>query len=193
MFNTVINDVINSVIVCVPAYISLIMLQSDAVRWRMQKVLLKNTIEVNNRFEIPLTLVLSMISVAMKQGSSLTYSLRVVGQILGTDFGKQMCRACAVLEKGGGWNEAWVPLQSRYSDARAIGILRETLEPTWKSGVSALGRLEIAIERLNAEEEADITQQSSRLSVQLLLPMGLCFLPAFIVVAVIPSIVSFIS
>ena len=52
-------------------------------------------------------------------------------------------------------------------------------------------RLESAIEQLDRDERAAIERNAAKLSVKLLMPTGLCFLPAFVLVGVIPAIASF--
>ena len=52
-------------------------------------------------------------------------------------------------------------------------------------------RIHAAIEQMDGSERARIEQRASRLSVRLLLPMGLCLLPAFLLIAVVPTIMSF--
>ena len=49
-------------------------------------------------------------------------------------------------------------------------------------------RLESAIEQLDRDERAAIERNAAKLSVKLLMPTGLCFLPAFVLVGVIPAI-----
>ena len=51
--------------------------------------------------------------------------------------------------------------------------------------------LESAIEQLDRDERAAIERNAAKLSVKLLMPTGLCFLPAFVLVGVIPAIASF--
>ena len=48
-------------------------------------------------------------------------------------------------------------------------------------------RLESAIEQLDRDERAAIERNAAKLSVKLLMPTGLCFLPAFVLVGVIPG------
>lgn len=52
-------------------------------------------------------------------------------------------------------------------------------------------RLDSAIEQLDRDERAAIERNAAKLSVKLLMPTGLCFLPAFVLVGVIPAIASF--
>lgn len=78
-------------------------------------------------------------------------------------------------------------------DAGSVAVIRAALEPSWLHGDAPAVRLESALEQLDADERSAIERRAARLSVKLLMPTGLCFLPAFIMVGVIPSMMSFIS
>lgn len=78
-------------------------------------------------------------------------------------------------------------------DAGSVAVIRAALEPSWLHGDAPAVRLESALEQLDADERSAIERRAARLSVKLLVPTGLCFLPAFIMVGVIPSMMSFIS
>ena len=65
------------------------------------------------------------------------------------------------------------------------------LESSWTHGDMPGVRLESAIEQLDRDERAAIERNAAKLSVKLLMPTGLCFLPAFVLVGVIPAIASF--
>ena len=73
----------------------------------------------------------------------------------------------------------------------ALGLACRTLRAAWEDGVSPLPQIHAAIEQMDGSERARIEQRASRLSVRLLLPMGLCLLPAFLLIAVVPTIMSF--
>ena len=51
-------------------------------------------------------------------------------------------------------------------------------------------RIESAVEQIGRDEKQAVAQASGRLSVKVLMPVGLCFLPAFILISVVPSIAS---
>jgi pilus assembly protein TadC len=57
--------------------------------------------------------------------------------------------------------------------------------------MSPVGRLESLSAAIMEEEESAVEITAAKLSVRLLLPTGLCFLPAFILVGVLPSVVAF--
>ncbi|WEV66114.1 MULTISPECIES: hypothetical protein [unclassified Bifidobacterium] len=75
----------------------------------------------------------------------------------------------------------------------ALTVIDDALKSTWTRGVSPVGPLESAVEQLDARARASIEQSAQRLSVRLLLPTGLCFLPSFMLIGIVPAIGSFIG
>ncbi|KAB8286933.1 pilus assembly protein [Bifidobacterium ramosum] len=74
---------------------------------------------------------------------------------------------------------------------RVFDMLRHALESSWTRGAPPVTRLEAALDQCDADERSRIEEHAARLSVRLLIPTGLCFLPAFILIGIIPSIASF--
>ncbi|WP_146192039.1 hypothetical protein [Bifidobacterium catulorum] len=149
----------------------------------------------------PVPLLLELVAVAVRQGSSIPRALAVIGETLLDDgvtvepdddaLGIRLVAVANALNRGADWDNAWgvVPPDSRHR--RSLDAIRETLAPSWKHGVSPLMRIETAIEQIDRDERRSIEEDAARLSVRVLVPMGLCFLPAFVLIGVIPSIVSF--
>lgn len=71
--------------------------------------------------------------------------------------------------------------------------LADALEPSWRHGVSPILRIEAVIEQLDRDDRRGIEDAGARLSVRILLPVGLCFLPSFIMIGVIPCLAAFAS
>ena len=137
-----------------------------------------------------LTLILEMLSVALRQGTSIPRALSVVGSVCGGAVGLGMSRAGAALLRGVSWRDAWVLLRADKAYGHVFEIIASALESSWVHGDSPLIRLETTIERLDGDERSAIEQAASRLSVRLLLPSGLCFLPAFVFVGIVPCLAS---
>lgn len=160
-------------------------------------------------------LVLGMVEVAIRQGASIPVAVAAVGDAVGGGVGARMRMASRSLRRGVAWDEAWlVPCADDVDageaagdavggvggvggggtadDAACLRLLRDALSESWRYGASPSERLRAAMESLDRDERAAIERHASRLSVRLLAPTGLCFLPAFIVIGVIPSIVSFL-
>ena len=84
------------------------------------------------------------------------------------------------------------PAAADASDAAdPLTTIGDALESSWTHGDSPVGRLSAAIEQIERETTADIERKAGALTVRLLVPTGLCFLPAFILIGVVPAIASF--
>lgn len=139
------------------------------------------------------TLVMAMLAVVVRQGASIPQALREVGSVLGDAFGDGLCRVAEGLSRGISWDEAWVVVCSdEHDDANRYRAIRDALEDAWLHGASPVERLSAAIDALDGRGRSAIERHAARLSVRLLMPTGLCFLPAFVCIGVIPSIVSFL-
>lgn len=139
------------------------------------------------------TLLLALLAVAIRQGASISGALAVVGEESGGAVGRCLVEAAQSLHRGVGWHEAWLTEGLAPADAAMVSCIGETLEPSWKHGVSPVARIEAMIERLDADERGAIEEQAAVLSVRVLAPLGLCFLPSFICLGIIPSVAAFMG
>lgn len=139
-----------------------------------------------------ITLVLGLIAVAVRQGASIPVALDAVGRAVSGTLGERMSQVSGALHRGMSWHDAWAAPCEDAACGRCLRLLRDTLDDAWHRGASPVERLEMAIEAVDRDERAAIEQGASRLSVRLLMPTGLCFLPSFIAIGVVPSIVSFL-
>jgi tight adherence protein B len=71
--------------------------------------------------------------------------------------------------------------------------LAETLELAERAGVPAAGLLRASAVDLRAECAAEGLADAERLAVRLVLPLGVCVLPAFVLVGVVPVVVGLLS
>ena len=95
--------------------------------------------------ELPLPLVLEMLSVAIRQGSSIPRALIAVGDIAAGDFGAGLRSAGEQLNRGIPWNDAW-------PDDGDLAVVRDAFASSWHSGASPVERLETAVEQLDWDE-----------------------------------------
>ena len=136
-------------------------------------------------------LVLQLLDAALASGVSIPRALRAVGVCCAGPCAEAFAAVCDELAAGASWDDAW---NCAADDPRLAGIAATvcaTLREPWNDGVAAGAQLGATMEQLETTERMEIERASSRLSVRLLLPMGLCFLPAFLCIAVIPTIISF--
>ncbi|NEG90034.1 hypothetical protein GFD25_08575 [Bifidobacterium aerophilum] len=156
--------------------------------------------------EVSAATVLALTAAVVRQGASIPRAVETVGSSIGGRVGRGLCRVCDALLRGDDWHDAWGAAEGGLDaeTARGFGaaaggrepvfaMLEEALEPAWRHGTSPVSRLETALEQLDRDERSRIEEASGRLTVRLLMPTGLCFLPAFVFVGVIPSIVSFVT
>lgn len=159
--------------------------------------------------QVSLPFVLEMMAVCVRLGSSIPRSLELVGESLGGDFGEGLQRISTQLHEGNSWNEAWISaidsggryrpdmqqLRTRQSHAKQYrqyyALLERALEPSWRHGMSPVLRIEAVIEQLNRDCQRDIEEAGAKLAVRVLLPVGLCFLPSFLMIGVIPCLAAF--
>ncbi|OZG53832.1 type II secretion protein F [Alloscardovia macacae] len=128
-------------------------------------------------------LILEMLEVTLAKGVSLPRALSVLGSVLKSAEGECLCDVAERLSFGTSWDSAW-------KDARAesdlLGIVHDVLEPAYKRGASPTLRIENAIEQLQDIENYALSSATHELSVRILMPLGLCFLPGFVALTVVP-------
>jgi tight adherence protein B len=109
-----------------------------------------------------------------------------------------LAEAWAVALSGGGsWLDAEHAVTEAFPDratpAREQEQLTETLELARAAGIPAAGLLRALAEDLRREAAAEGLAAAERLAVRLVLPLGVCVLPAFVVVGIVPVVVGILS
>lgn len=151
-------------------------------------------------------ILLELLAVCIHSGASIPRALEAVGKAVGGRVGAGLCEASARLMRGVVWGAAWGAAfdaadgggtddgragDGRADDDGARAVLRavaHVLEPSWRHGSSPLPRIETAIEHDERDRTQAIDDGAAKLSTGVLLPMGLCFLPAFVVIGIIPIV-----
>lgn len=134
---------------------------------------------------LPVPLILQLISSALSSGAALPKTFIVVGQSIGGTEGAQLNSVGRALLLGAHWDNAWELGPPR------LEILHQSLAHSWEFGAPVAIALERASVLQQQEAGSRARQASARLAVRLVLPLGLCFLPAFVFLGVIPLIVQF--
>jgi hypothetical protein len=154
--------------------------------------------------------VLALVAAACRSGASVVRALDAVGAALAGPDGEALRSAASRLALGAAWDDAWpaslsVPHGSvprgagrggRHAGRRAggIGVARvvcEALRPTWEHGSPPEPALRAATDRLRRDRAERSATAAGRLGVRLVLPLGLCYLPAFVLVGLVPVLVSY--
>lgn len=130
-------------------------------------------------------MVVDLASALVSAGSAIPTALQALGSSLppGEEADDAM-RASRALLMGASWDEAWSGGSGR------LMRLANALEPAWVDGAPPVIMLRRAAASIRARRLKDAQEAAARLGVRLVLPLGLCFLPAFFLIGVAPIIIS---
>lgn len=149
--------------------------------------------------ELDILLLLDLLDAAISAGASIPRALGAVGAAIagagageggGRDradpggVGSALTRASLALLMGADWHAAW-----RGAPAR-LAPLVDGLAPTWVTGAAPGPALRATADRVRRERRNASREAAGRLGVLLVLPLGLCFLPAFVLIGLAPVILS---
>lgn len=139
--------------------------------------------------KVSMTVAVRMMIAVLESGASIPYALQAVGEGLGQRQGMPWCEVARRLQSGQSWHSAWRPPDDAKLDHRwqAVG---NALEEAWLHGASPISALSVVVEQWEGDSAASIERECSRLSVRLLMPLGLCLLPGFVCFAVVPSMMA---
>ena len=140
-----------------------------------------------------LSLVLALLGVAVRQGASLPRALGVVGGLLPGPYGLRMVRVAHLLGRGNGWDLSWSGAIGDPDYGQSMQVLADCLEPSWRLGSSPLTRIETTLRQLDHHARSVLARAAAAITVRLLVPTGLCILPAFVLIGVIPCIAAFVG
>jgi hypothetical protein len=127
--------------------------------------------------------VVELLAVAVESGASVPGALEAVGRVLGGRTGEHLTRAGSALLLGASWDAAW-------AHAPATGADLDGLAAAWRTGAAPGPPLRAAAAELRRRRDREAREAAGRLGVQLVLPLGLCFLPAFVLIGLVPVLVS---
>ncbi|MFF8591962.1 type II secretion system F family protein [Streptomyces sp. NPDC015220] len=132
-----------------------------------------------------LPLAADLVAACIASGAGPVIAAQAVGQALGGAVGEALARGAAEVRLGGAPAEAWHRLASIPGAAGLARLLARADE----SGLPAAG----PVARLAADVRADraraATARARRAAVLVTGPVGLCFLPAFVAVGVLPVVI----
>ncbi|HIZ34673.1 MAG TPA: type II secretion system F family protein [Candidatus Ruania gallistercoris] len=121
---------------------------------------------------------------AIVAGASVPGALAALAAALPPTQGAALGRVETALQLGASWPEAWQDTGQECQE------LRHALEPAWTDGVSPVPLLHQAADTVRARRTARAREAAARLGVRLVLPLGLCLLPAFVLLGLVPVLLS---
>ncbi|MFB8227378.1 type II secretion system F family protein [Cellulosimicrobium sp. NPDC055967] len=127
---------------------------------------------------------LELLAAAVRSGAAVPRALDVVGSSVGGREGAALRAAGAALLLGASWDAAWATAPPR------LAVVQRALRPAWLHGAAPAPALRAAAQASRQDRTAAAKAAAARLAVHLVLPLGACFLPAFVLVGLVPVLVS---
>ena len=127
-----------------------------------------------------------LLAAALRAGLPTDRAVREVAEALGGPVGTRLGRVAGSLSLGLAPVPAWRPVQDLPAGTRLAAAVARSAD----SGAALAGAFGRVADDLRAARLAAAEAAAQRAGVFLVLPLGLCFLPAFIVAGVLPVIVA---
>jgi pilus assembly protein TadC len=127
-----------------------------------------------------------LLAAALRAGAPVERAAEAVADALGGPLGERLRRTARSLRLGAGAPEAWAHLaEIRGADRLIAAAVRSSTSGGALAG--ALGRL---ADDLRADRAVAVEAAAQRAGVLIVLPLGLCFLPAFLLAGLVPVVIA---
>lgn len=141
-------------------------------------------------------LALDLLAAAGQAGLPVSSALIEAGAACGGSLGEAMVRAGSSLLLGAEPEQAWVDAAHASAGAReaqGVNVIRDQLVLVAGSGAPGVDLLHAAADGVRRRRRRAAEAAAATLSVRLVLPMGLCALPAFLAFSVVPVVLSLLG
>ncbi|MEU7381281.1 type II secretion system F family protein [Streptomyces sp. NPDC042207] len=132
-----------------------------------------------------LPLAADLLAACVAAGAGPVIAAQAVGEALGGPVGDALARGAAQVRLGGQPADAWRGLAS----IPGAAALARLLERADESGLPAAGPAARLAADVRADRARTATARARRAAVLVTAPVGLCFLPAFVAVGVLPVLI----
>lgn len=132
-------------------------------------------------------LMLELIGAMLDAGAGLGRSLELVAGRADPELGRALRPVVSALAIGADWETAW--RSSQAVPARLLA-LRDALAFAALTGVPSAAILYTQAARLRREHFRAAEQRAAALGVKLVVPLGLCSLPAFVCLGIVPVLLA---
>lgn len=127
-------------------------------------------------------LVLELLAAQLRAGLAPLAALGTLTEALNS---RALHTVCQRLQMGSGWGSAWSG-----SAAGTFSELRDALAPAYTGGAPSTALLLSLADAHRLSERRAAERAAGKLSVALVVPLGLCSLPAFICLGIVPILIS---
>lgn len=138
--------------------------------------------QTSNMPPVDTALVLELLAAQLRAGLAPLAALGTLAEALNS---RPLHTVCQRLQMGSGWGSAWSG-----SSAGTFGELRDALAPAYTGGAPSTALLLSLADAHRLSERRAAEHAAGKLSVALVVPLGLCSLPAFICLGIVPILIS---
>ena len=138
--------------------------------------------QTSNMPPVDTALVLELLAAQLRAGLAPLAALGTLAEALNS---RPLHTVCQRLQMGSGWGSAWSG-----SAAGTFGELRDALAPAYTGGAPSTALLLSLADAHRLNERRAAERAAGKLSVALVVPLGLCSLPAFICLGIMPILIS---
>lgn len=132
-----------------------------------------------------LPLAADLLAACISVGAGPREAAEAVGESLGGPVGEQLARTAAEIRLGGDPAVAW----GRFGEIPGAAALARCLDRAAETGAPAAEPVSRLAEAMRAERSSAAVARAQRAGVLITAPVGLCFLPAFLMVGVAPVVI----
>lgn len=125
-----------------------------------------------------------LVAAVLTAGASVPAALESLGEAVGGDDGAEVAVAARMLRYGASWEEAFERVPPAWDP------VTEALRLAWSDGVAPGPTLAATAGALRTARAARAREEAERLAVRLVLPLGLCLLPAFVLMGLVPVMIA---
>jgi pilus assembly protein TadC len=136
--------------------------------------------------ELPLAL--DLLAAALAAGVPLADAVEAVSEAAGPRLAERLRPVAALLRAGAPAEEAW----ASWTIDPSLAPVARALVRAGQHGSAPAARVARLAARQRATSRADANRAAQTASVYAVLPLGLCFLPAFVLVGVVPIVIGLV-
>jgi len=133
-------------------------------------------------------LLLELLAAALDAGLPIPWALRLVAGVASEPIREALDKVVAGLQMGASWEHAW----EGAGGVRQAEQIQEALSFAALTGAPAAPLLFAEARQRRRQQQRDAEKRAAALGVKLVVPLGLCSLPAFVCLGIVPVVVAMV-
>ncbi|EMY34520.1 bacterial type II secretion system protein F domain protein [Arthrobacter crystallopoietes BAB-32] len=131
-------------------------------------------------------LMLDLLGAMFRAGTSLPVAVRTLARVAEGESSLRLEKVAAALQLGTEWSSAW----ALAGDDENLAGIREALKFGAATGAPSADILHAQAEQLRRRRKQEAERRAAALGTKLVLPLGLCALPSFVCLGIVPVLIS---